>query len=197
MLEGCTLVISRNVMMDIMWYFGFSLRIVNTTQLVSTAQNAGMASMATPEMGLRMIVKNVHVNHPRRPRESKFVFKLLFSGLLRTCTRLLSSTDLLQVPPTIVILHSTSPEYSLVATWSNDNIVTSSWPPCHCIRLNTILFSSDLCVMLPNGSAKCLNCSKGYEKNLECNRYKVKKYKWILGSVKKHGIPTCEFVDIC
>ncbi|CAB4009570.1 Hypothetical predicted protein, partial [Paramuricea clavata] len=30
--------------------------------------------------------------------------------------------------------------------------------------------TTDLCTMLFNGSAKCLNCSKGYEKNLECNR---------------------------
>ena len=34
-----------------------------------------------------------------------------------------------------------------------------------------IFASSDLCVMLSNGSAQCLNCSEGYENNLECNRY--------------------------
>ena len=54
----------------IFWFF---LRIVYTTQLVSTAQNAGMASLATQEMGLKTIAKNVHVNRPRRQRESKLV----------------------------------------------------------------------------------------------------------------------------
>ena len=52
-----------------MMYFGHFLRIVNTTQLVSTAQYVRMASMAMQEMELRMIARNVHAKHPRRPRE--------------------------------------------------------------------------------------------------------------------------------
>jgi hypothetical protein len=54
------------------WFYyvwNFSIRIVNTTRLVSTVQNVKMVSMATREMELRMIAESVHVNHPRQPRE--------------------------------------------------------------------------------------------------------------------------------
>ena len=53
-----------------MIYFGHFLRIVNTTQLVSTAQYVRTVSMAMQEMELRMIARNAHVKHPKRPRKS-------------------------------------------------------------------------------------------------------------------------------
>ncbi|XP_028399262.1 laminin subunit gamma-1-like [Dendronephthya gigantea] len=45
--------------------------------------------------------------------------------------------------------------------------------PCEAPKTTT-----DLCNMLPNGSAQCLNCSKGYEKNLECNRCDLGYFGW-------------------